>query len=184
FVEGLLDKAGQLVIGDPLCDRTDSGAVVSAKQLERVKDFVGRALGEGHRLATAGELPSEPPFDKGAFMQPHVFLDPDHDAEISQLELFGPVVCVYSYDDLGDLAETANDVRYGLSASIWGRDINRCLKLSRAMRAGFVQVNQNAIMLPGLSYAGVKASGIGSESSLESMLATFTVEKTTIINLG
>ena len=184
FTEGLLDKAGKLVIGDPLCDRTDSGAIVSAKQLDRVKGFVERALGEGHRLATAGELPSEPPFDKGAFMQPHVFLDPAHDAEISQLELFGPVVCVYAYDDLDDLVATANDVRYGLSASIWGRDINRCLKLSRAMRAGFVQINQNAIMLPGLSYAGVKASGIGSESSLESMLATFTVEKTTIVNLG
>ena len=52
------------------------------------------------------------------------------------------------------------------------------------MRAGFVQVNQNAVMLPGLAYAGVKASGKGSESSLESMLATFTVEKTTIVNLG
>jgi acyl-CoA reductase-like NAD-dependent aldehyde dehydrogenase len=184
FAEELLEKAGKLMIGDPLCDRTDSGTIVSTKQLERVKGFVERALGEGHRLATAGELPSEPPFDKGAFMKPHVFLDPDHDAEISQLELFGPVVCVYAYDDLDDLVATANDVRYGLSASIWGKDINRCLKLSRAMRAGFVQVNQNAVMLPGLAYAGVKASGIGSESSLESMLATFTVEKTTIVNLG
>lgn len=184
FIEGLLDKAGKLVIGDPLSDHTDTGAIVSAGQLERVNGFVERALGEGHRLATAGELPSEHPFDQGAFMKPHVFLDPDHDAEISQLELFGPVVCVYAYDGLDGLVTAANDVRYGLSASIWGQDINKCLKLSRAMRAGFVQINQNAVMLPGLSYAGVKASGIGSESSLESMLATFTVEKTTIINLG
>jgi acyl-CoA reductase-like NAD-dependent aldehyde dehydrogenase len=184
FTESLLDKAGQLVIGDPLCDRTDSGTIVSAKQLERVKGFVERALGEGHRLVTAGELPREPPFDRGAFMLPHVFLDPDHDAEISQFELFGPIVCVYAYDNLEELAATANDIQYGLSASIWGHDINRCLKLSRAMRAGFVQINQNAVMLPGLSYAGVKSSGIGSESSLEAMLATFTVEKTTIVNLG
>jgi len=184
FTEGVLDKAGDLVIGDPLSDHTDAGTVVSMKQLDRVKGFVERALGEGHQLATAGELPVETPFDQGAFMLPHVFLDPDHDAEISQLELFGPVVCVYGYDDLDDLVHRANDVRYGLSASIWGRDISRCLKLSRAMRAGFVQINQNAVMLPGLSYAGVKASGIGSESSLESMLATFTTEKTTIVNLG
>ena len=184
FTEGLLDKAGKLVIGDPLCDRTDSGTIVSADQLDRVKGFVERALGEGQRFATAGDLPGEPPFDQGAFMKPHVFLDPDHDAEISQLEVFGPVVCVYSYDDFDELVAMANDTRYGLSASIWGKDINRCLKLSRAMRAGFVQINQNAVMLPGLSYAGVKASGMGSESSLESMLATFTVEKTTIVNLG
>ncbi|MEM8951632.1 MAG: aldehyde dehydrogenase family protein [Pseudomonadota bacterium] len=184
FVDGLLDKAGKLVIGDPLCDRTDSGPIVSGDQLVRVKGFVERALGEGQRFATAGELPSEPPFDQGAFMQPHVFIDPDHDAEISQRELFGPVVCVYGYDDLDELVATANDTRYGLSASIWGKDINRCLKLSRAMRAGFVQINQNAVMLPGLSYAGVKESGIGCESSLEAMLATFTEEKTTIVNLG
>ncbi len=184
FVEGLLDKAGKLVIGDPLSDHTDTGAIVSAGQLDRISGFIGHALEEGHHLATAGELPSQAPFDQGAFMCPHVFLDPDHDAEISQLELFGPVVCVYAYDDLDGLITAANDVRYGLSASIWGRDIEKCLKLSRAMCAGFVQINQNAVMLPGLSYAGVKASGIGSESSLEAMLATFTVEKTTIINLG
>ncbi len=184
FIEGLLDKTGRLVIGDPLSDQTDTGAIVSADQLKRINGYVGRALEEGHQLATAGELPNHAPFDRGAFMKPHVFLDPDHDAEISQLELFGPVVCVYAYDDLEAMIATANDVRYGLSASIWGHDINTCLKISRAMRAGFVQINQNAVMLPGLSYAGVKASGIGSESSLESMLGTFTIEKTTIINLG
>jgi aldehyde dehydrogenase (NAD+) len=80
--------------------------------------------------------------------------------------------------------EQANDTEFGLSASIWGRDINRCLSCAAAFRAGIIQINQNAIMLPGFSYGGIGISGVGKESSLEAMLETYMYEKTNIVNFG
>lgn len=184
FVDAALAAAGALKIGDPLDDSTDSGAIVSRRQKERIEGFIGRAIDEGQTPVTAGTLPAEPGLRDGAFLQPHFFVDPPHHSEIVQEEIFGPVMCVFGYDSLEELVEMANDVDYGLSASIWGRDISTCLHLSKRLNVGFTQINQNAVMLPGLSYAGTKASGFGSESSVESMIASFTREKTTIINIG
>lgn len=185
FVEGVKATAAKLVIGDPLDDATDTGAIVSHLQRSRIQRFIDTAREQDGLTATVvGELPESDGLENGAFMRPHLFVNPPHDSEIVQKEIFGPVMCIFSYDSLDELVQRANDVEYGLSASIWGKDISNCLRISRQMEVGFAQINQNAVMLPGLSYAGTKSSGFGSESSLESMITSFTREKTTIINIG
>ncbi len=184
FVNLAVAEAGKLKIGDPLEDATDTGAIVSQRQKERIEGFIERAILSGETPRRAGVLPAEPGLRDGAFLQPHFFVEPPHDSEIVQKEIFGPVMCVFGYDSLEELVSLANDADYGLSASIWGKDISTCLHLCKRLTVGFTQINQNAVMLPGLSYAGTKASGFGSESSLESMIASFTREKTTIINIG
>lgn len=185
FVEGVKETSGNLVIGDPLDDATDTGAIVSHLQRDRIQRFVDTAVEQdGLVPIVVGELPTKDGLKNGAFMQPHLFVNPPHSAEVVQKEIFGPVMCIFSYDTLDELVRLANDVEYGLSASIWGKDISKCLHISRQMDVGFAQINQNAVMLPGLSYAGTKSSGFGSESSLESMITSFTREKTTIINIG
>lgn len=185
FVEGVKDTSAKLVIGDPLDEKTDTGAIISQQQRDRIQQFIDRAIErDGLEPIVVGELPATDGLKNGAFMQPHLFINPPHDSEVVQKEIFGPVMCIFSYDDLDELVQRANDVEYGLSASIWGKDISKCLHMSRQMDVGFAQINQNAVMLPGLSYAGTKSSGFGSESSLESMITSFTREKTTIINIG
>lgn len=184
FVEAAVAAAGKLKIGDPLDEATDTGAIVSRQQKERIEGFIERAVNAGQTPLVAGTLPTEAGLRDGAFLRPYFFVDPPHDSEIVQKEIFGPVMCVFGYDSLEELVAMANDVDYGLSASIWGKDISTCLHLSKRLNVGFTQINQNAVMLPGLSYAGTKASGFGSESSLESMIASFTREKTTIVNIG
>jgi len=184
FMDLIVERSGKLVIGDPLCEKTHTGALVSAQQHERISSMLERSYEDGLEAITSGCLPDDDEkLANGAFMQPHFFVEPPHHAEIVQKEIFGPVMCVMTYSDTDDLVQKSNDVEYGLSACIWGRDISDCLKLSQKLDVGFVQINQNAVMLPGLSYAGTKASGFGSESSLESMINSFTREKTTIINL-
>ncbi len=184
FVDGVVSQSAKLQIGDPLDDATDTGALVSKKQHERIQGFIGRAEDAGLKAIVSGSLPTRADLRDGAFMQPHFFVNPPHDAEIVQREIFGPVMCILGYRDEEDLIAMSNDVDYGLSASVWGKDISTCIRISRLMDVGFVQINQNAVMLPGLSYAGTKASGFGAESSLESMMTSFTREKTTIINIG
>ncbi len=184
FMENVLAQAAELRIGDPLDLETDTGSIVSAKQHARVMEFVEDARLKGMEPLVCGELPSGDGLENGSFMRPHFYVNPPHDAKIVQKEIFGPVMCVFSYETESELISKANDVDYGLSASVWGRDVSQCLRVARSLDVGFVQINQNAVMLPGLSYAGTKASGFGSETSLESMLQSFTREKTTIVNLG
>ena len=184
FVEAAVSAAGKLKIGDPLEDATDTGAIVSQAQKQRIESFIAQAVRENQTPVVTGALPVADGLRDGAFIQPHFFVDPPHDSEIVQKEIFGPVMCVFGYGSFEELIARANDVEYGLSASIWGKDISTCLHVSKQMNVGFTQINQNAVMLPGLSYAGTKSSGFGSESSLESMISSFTKEKTTIVNIG
>ena len=113
-----------------------------------------------------------------------MIFNPDISHVVSQDEIFGPVATVTAYDNIQDVLQAANATPFGLAASVWGKDINACLQLSQGFRAGIVQINQNAVMLPGFSYGGVGISGIGKEGSLEAMLETYTYEKTNIINFG
>lgn len=167
-----------MTIGDALDSATACGPVVTARQQARIEGFLTRARDAGCDVRAYGKKPS----GNGYFVLPHLVVAPDHMAEISQEEVFGPVATITPYDDLKQAIGWANGTRFGLSGSVWGRNINQCLYVADQVRAGILQINQNAVMLPGMSYGGVGESGLGKESSREAMIESYMFEKTNIVN--
>lgn len=184
YRERLADRLDKMVMGDALDEGTECGPVVSAKQQERIEIYLEQARTDGLDVAAHGRFAKGVDLETGYFVRPHLIIDPPHDHPVSQEEIFGPVATLSGYDSVDQVVELSNTTPYGLSASVWGRDIGQCLDIAERFHAGIVQINQNAIMLPGFSYGGVGVSGIGKESSLEAMLETYTYEKMNIVNYG
>ncbi|MGH7463259.1 MAG: aldehyde dehydrogenase family protein, partial [Longimicrobiales bacterium] len=108
----------------------------------------------------------------------------DNASRLAREEIFGPVTCVIRFSSYEEAVAQANDSDYGLAATIWTQNLKTALDATRRLQAGFVQVNQNIVVQPGLSYGGVKQSGLGREASLEAMLDHFTHKKTVIFNMN
>ncbi|HYC05485.1 MAG TPA: aldehyde dehydrogenase family protein [Azospirillaceae bacterium] len=185
FVEKLKAKVDAMKMGDPLDEATDIGAIVSTQQFEKVKSYIQIGSNEaGAKALTCSALPADQSLAKGLFVQPVIFTGLTNDSRVAREEIFGPVTCVIRFDDYEQAIEQANDTEYGLAATIWTRDLRTAMDATQRLEAGFVQVNQNLVVQPNLSYGGVKTSGLGKEATLESMLEHFTHKKTIIINMG
>lgn len=148
-------------VGDPADPTTTMGPLVSERQFNHVQRLLHAGVAEGAKLIAGG--PGRPPgTGPGYFVQPTVFGDVTPDMTIAREEIFGPVICVISYDDENDAIRIANDTQYGLAAYINGRDSNRIRRVARAMRAGMVAVNDPPLDL-GAPFGGYKQSGNGRE---------------------
>jgi acyl-CoA reductase-like NAD-dependent aldehyde dehydrogenase len=184
FVRKLKAKIDRLVIGDPLDERTDIGAIISRAQLEKILGYI--ELGRSDPAATAhecGQLPDDEKLRGGNFVRPVIFTGLDNRSRLAQEEIFGPVTCVMPFDTPAEAIETANDSSFGLAASVWTRDLTSALQAVNALEAGYIQVNQAQVAGPNISYGGYKQSGLGKELTLESMLEHFTRRKSVVINL-
>ncbi len=185
FVEKMVAEVNKLKMGDPLDESTDMGTIISQSQYEKVLEYI--RIGKETTGAVAhecSELPKDSAFDKGLFVRPVIFTGLANDHKLCQEEIFGPVTCVMSWSNFDDVIRMANDTEYGLAATIWTYDLPQAMQAIKQLDAGFVQVNQNLVVQPGLSYGGFKKSGIGKEASLEAMLEHFTRKKTVLINQG
>lgn len=183
FLNKLKTKLDGLKIGDPMDPTTDIGSVISQSQYDKIQLYIelGKADGTAH---VCSSLPSDPKFAKGLFVQPTLFTGLLNSHRVCQEEIFGPVTALIPWNNFDDVIQQANDSKYGLAATLWTNDLHKALKGVHALQAGFVQVNQNVVVQPGLSYGGDKQSGLGKEASLEAMLEHFTFKKTVIFNKG
>ncbi|TDD87055.1 aldehyde dehydrogenase family protein [Saccharopolyspora karakumensis] len=161
FVSAFCDEVAKLGVGDPNDPATTMGPLVSRTQLERVAGFVDRARGYGAKVRLGGErLPRE-----GWFYAPTVITEVDQSSEIIQREAFGPIVTIQRGRDEQEMLTMANDVAYGLSASVWTRDLGRAMRLTRELDFGTVWVNQHNYMASEMPFGGFRDSGYGKELS-------------------
>lgn len=184
FLARLKEKLNDLKIGDPMDPETDIGAVISPDQHKKILNYI--EIGKntpGAVIHECSELPNDPKLSKGLFVKSVIFTGLPNSHQVCQEEIFGPVTALIPWKDFDDVIKQANDTDYGLAATLWTNNLNQALRGVHELEAGFVQVNQNIVVQPGLSYGGVKASGVGKEASLEAMLEHFTHKKTIIINM-
>jgi acyl-CoA reductase-like NAD-dependent aldehyde dehydrogenase len=184
FVAALKAKVDAMKMGDPLDETTDIGTIVSQQQFEKVKNYIAIGKQDGGTANECSAMPSDAALKSGYYLRPVIFTNLPATSRVIKEEIFGPVTAVIKFDKLDDAIAAANDSEYGLAATLWTKDLKTALDGARRLQAGFVQVNQNLVVQPGLSYGGVKSSGLGKEATLEAMLEHFTTKKTIIVNLA
>ncbi|MBU0991917.1 MAG: aldehyde dehydrogenase family protein [Proteobacteria bacterium] len=182
FLSLIEKRARTLVVGDPMDHGVDMGPLISRTQQEKVLNYIEHGKKEGARLLCGGSMPTGEQFEKGFWVTPAIFADAKHEMVISREEIFGPVISLIPYDDEDEAVVMANDTPYGLTAGVWGADIERANNLARRLRAGTVFVNDWHILNPNFPFGGYKESGIGRESGIEG-LYEFTEIKTIHINI-
>jgi acyl-CoA reductase-like NAD-dependent aldehyde dehydrogenase len=170
FASAFAEKARALTVGDPLADETKVGSLISRAHAERVRGFIETGLADGGELLAGGgpvELGDD--LDAEAFVAPTVIGGVANEARICQEEVFGPVVTLTRFNDEAEGVRIANDVRYGLAATVWTGDASRGHRVAQRIRSGSVGVNTPFIAFPGVPFGGVKDSGYGREQSLEAL---------------
>ncbi|MEY9908605.1 acyl-CoA reductase-like NAD-dependent aldehyde dehydrogenase [Catenulispora sp. MAP12-49] len=176
FLEHFLTACRGVVIGDLMDDKTEMGPLISAAQKARVSGYVDRV--PAGRLAYQGEVPDT----AGFWFPPTVLTGVAPDDEIQCEEVFGPVVTVTPFAAEDEAVAAANASEYGLSGSIWTRDLSRALRVSRAVQAGNLSVNSNSSVRYSTPFGGFKQSGLGRELGPDA-LAAFTETKNIFIAL-
>jgi aldehyde dehydrogenase (NAD+) len=168
FVARLVDTTKKLVLGDPSDPATDVGPLTSPEQFERVSGLVRAGVDEGAQLLAGGGKPTSPAeiANHPLFFQPTIFGGVDASMRIVREEVFGPVTCVFPFEDEKEAISIANDTDFGLAAGVWSRDINRIQRMTRELYAGTVWVNSYRVGDPAFPFGGVKESGYGRECGL------------------
>ena len=150
-------------VGDPSDPATEVGTLVSRRHLEKVAGYVAAGLAEGARLVTGGVAPTDPALANGAYMMPAVFDGVSNDMRIAREEVFGPVVAIIPFDTEAEALALANNTPYGLSGSVWSRDIGKALRTAKGLQSGVISVNSNSSVHREAPFGGYKMSGIGRE---------------------
>lgn len=166
FRERLIRRTHSLRLGQPLDEQTEIGPLISAAQRQRSLDYIELGQSEGAQLIAGGTLPEGASFADGYFLQPAILASVDNRARVAQEEIFGPVVCLTSFETEEEAIRLANETVYGLSGSIWTRSLGRALRVARGVRAGNLSVNSNHSVHTELPFGGYKQSGIGRESGM------------------
>lgn len=179
FLDMMKEKTKRIKLGDPLKRETKMGPVVSEEHYERVAKYIEVGKKEA-KLAMGGGRPKG--LKKGFFVEPTIF-ETDNTTRIAREEIFGPVVAVIPFKDEADALKIAEDTPYGLAAAVWSRDIFKCLRMVKALRAGIVWVNTMQPCYVESPWGGYKQSGQGRELSLHG-IDEFLETKQVHINLS
>ena len=162
-IERFVERVRALRVGDPMDASTEIGTLISPSHREKVDGWVRRGVEQGATLCTGGRPLTGDLFDRGSFYEPAVFRDVTPEMAIAQEEIFGPVVSILPFDTEEEAIRLANGTIYGLSGSLWTRDVGRALRVVRAIETGVISVNTSWSVHMEMPFGGVKRSGVGRE---------------------
>ena len=182
MIEKVRKLAARFRPGLPTDPATTMGAIISKAQYDRVRGYIASAHAEGAELAYGGAASYQLP-PGGYYIPPTIFTEVTPQMTIAREEIFGPVLSVLRWRDAWAMLEEVNRLEYGLTCSIWTRDLVTAHQTAQAVQAGFVWINDYAKHFLGAPFGGFKQSGMGREECLEELLG-FTLEKNINIRLG
>jgi len=156
-----VEAARSYLVGDPFAEQTRLGPLISAKQRERVRDYIRRGLTEGADILCGGPEPPEG-LDFGFFIKPTIFGNVHPNMTIAREEIFGPVLCIIAYKDEDEAIRIANDTIYGLAGAVWSGDEEKALLVARKLRVGQVDINGGSFNIHA-PFGGRRQSGYGCE---------------------
>lgn len=185
FLERFVELTGRLKVGDPMDPATHVGSLISPSHRDRVEGYVEAGVAEGAELVAGGVRPDfgDDPLAGGSFLMPTALAGCRNDMKVAQEEIFGPVATILPFDEDKEALAGANDVIYGLTATVWTRDIARAHGMAARIQSGVVTVNQPFTVFPGTPFGGYKQSGWGREASLDA-LDEFTELKSVLLYTG
>jgi betaine-aldehyde dehydrogenase len=170
-------------VGDPLDDQTEMGSLISTGHRENVSRYIELGIQEGAALLCGGKAPDDKALSRGAYLNPTLFGNVRPEMRIAQEEIFGPVLCAMPFDTEEEAVAIANNSLYGLSGSIWTRDIEKALRVARAVETGVLSVNSGHSVHLEAPFGGVKRSGMGRELGL-AVLDHYSEWKSVFIHTG
>jgi aminomuconate-semialdehyde/2-hydroxymuconate-6-semialdehyde dehydrogenase len=180
-----VERVKALKVGDPLDPATEFGAVTSKQHYEKVMSYIDLAKREGGTILCGGGRPNGLP-DRcrdGYFIEPTVITGLDARCRVNQEEIFGPVVTIMPFERDADVIEMANSVEYGLSASVWTRDLDRAHHVAAQLHSGTVWINCWLLRDLRVPFGGMKNSGVGREGG-EEAIRFFTEPKNVCISVS
>lgn len=169
FKTDFVAKVKNLTVGHPSEKDTDLGALVSEAHLEKVQSYINDAPTQGATILCGGNRLTVPGYEKGYYLEPTVIEVKTNNCKLNQEEIFGPVVTLMPFKTEEGALAMANDVRYGLSATLWTNNLNRTMRLSNALHAGIVWVNTWLMRDLRTPFGGMKDSGVGREGGFEAL---------------
>mgnify|MGYP000969582888 FL=1 len=161
FVEEAVKHFNQVKVGVPWEPDVQMGSQINERQLEKILSYIEIGKKEGAKVLCGGGRIREGGLEKGAFMQPTLLGEVTNNMRVAQEEIFGPVACIIKFKDEEDVIAMANDSDYGLGGAVWTRNINRAIRVSRAVETGRMWVNTYNSIPEGAPFGGYKTSGIG-----------------------
>ena len=182
FVEEAVKRFNTVKVGMPWEEGVQMGAQINEKQAQKILSYIEIGKKEGAKVACGGERYTANGCDKGPFIKPTLLVDVTNDMRVAQEEIFGPVAVVIKFKDEDEVIKMANDSTYGLGGAVWTKDINKAIRVARAVETGRMWVNTYNQIPEGAPFGGYKQSGIGRETH-KMILNHYTQVKNIMINL-
>ena len=182
FIEKVCEQSNKIKLGDPLNLETQMGALISAKHLDKVMNYIEKAKSSGARLVCGGNRHNSSETRNGYFVEPTIFADCEDDSPNVTDEIFGPVMSVLRFDNEDEVIERANKTRFGLAAGVFTKDIGRAHRVINQLQAGICWINSWGDSPAEMPVGGYKESGIGRENGPET-LKSYTQIKSIFIRL-